>query len=140
MIPKYKVWDKKRAEMIDLIAINFHKYIPMDDLTCSCSDGPITRNFQDVVLMQSTGVYDKHDVEIFEGDVVQQVHAYEYSGLEIETPHLEPFEVKECNYVHGKWIAEEVNGDNYSVVRYVFGRDIKVIGNIYENSELLEVV
>ena len=58
MIPKYKVWDKKRAEMINLIAINFHKYIPMDDLTCSCSDGPITRNFQDVVLMQSTGLHD----------------------------------------------------------------------------------
>lgn len=36
MIPKFRVWDKKRSEMINLIAINFHKYIQIDDLTCSC--------------------------------------------------------------------------------------------------------
>ena len=89
--------------------------------------------------MQSTGVYDKHGVEIFEGDIIQQVHAYDYSILEIETDFLEPFEVKKEKYVQGKWIAKEVELKSHSAITCVFGSDVKVIGNVHQNSELLVV-
>ena len=131
MIPKYKVWDKKRAEMINLIAINFHKYIPMDDLTCSCSDGPITRNFQDVVLMQSTGTKDKNGVEIYEGDILK-LHAIflapdDKIGYLEYSPKYGYSIILEGNRLYRQEYWASTNKLNY-----------EVIGNIYENPELLE--
>lgn len=124
MIPKFKVWDKKRSEMINLIAINFHKYIQMDDLTCSCEDGPITRNFQDVVLMQSTGLRDKNGVEIFEGDIVKfrdELHQIEFKSYR--------FKAKDF------WMTyQDVPDDFFSEVAY---KQCEVIGNVHENPELL---
>ena len=133
MIPKYKVWDKKRAEMINLIAINFHKYIPMDDLTCSCSDGPITRNFQDVVLMQSTGTKDKNGVEIYEGDILK-LHAIflapdDKIGYLEYSPKYGYSIILEGNRLYRQEYWASTNKLNY-----------EVIGNIYENPELIEVV
>ena len=130
MIPKYKVWDKKRAEMINLIAINFHKYIPMDDLTCSCSDGPITRNFQDVVLMQSTGIKDKNGVEIYEGDILK-LHAIflapdDKIGYLEYSPKYGYSIILEGNRLYRQEYWASTNKLNY-----------EVIGNVWENEDLL---
>ncbi|MBR2558724.1 MAG: hypothetical protein IKE95_10230 [Methanobrevibacter sp.] len=130
MIPKYKVWDKKRAEMINLIAINFHKYIPMDDLTCSCSDGPITRNFQDVVLMQSTGTKDKNGVEIYEGDILK-LHAIflapdDKIGYLEYSPKYGYSIIFEGNRLYRQEYWASTNKLNY-----------EVIGNVWENEDLL---
>ena len=133
MIPKFRAFLKDTNQIVDVKSIFFELGIVM-------LSNDKFYEFEDVILMQSTGVYDKHGVEIFEEDIIQQVHAYNYSILEIETDFLEPFEVKKGNYVQGKWIAEEIDGENYSVVRYVFGKDVKVIGNVHQHPELLEDV
>ena len=133
MIPKFRAFLKDTNQILDVKSIFF-------ELGTVMLSNDKFYEFEDIILMQSTGVYDKHGVEIFEGDVIQQVHAYDYATLEIETDFLEPFEVKKGNYVQGKWIAEEVDEENYSVVRYVFGKDMKIIGNVYKNPELLEDV
>ena len=130
MIPKYKVWDKKRAEMINLIAINFHKYITMDDLKCSCSDGPITRNFQDVVLMQSTGTKDKNGVEIYEGDILK-LHAIflapdDKIGYLEYSPKYGYSIIFEGNRLYRQEYWASTNKLNY-----------EVIGNVWENEDLL---
>lgn len=132
MVPKFRAFLKDTNQIVDVATIFFNNRV----IKAENND---FYQFEDVILMQSTGVYDKHGVEIFEGDIIQQVHAYDYSILEIETDFLEPFEVKKRNYVQGKWIAEEVDEKNYSVVRYVFGKDIKVIGNVHQHPELIEV-
>lgn len=133
MIPKFRAFIKDTKQIVDVKSIFFENEV------AKVTDNEFYQ-FEDVIVMQSTGIYDKHGVEIFEGDIVQQVHAYDYATLEIETDFLEPFEVKKGNYVQGKWIAEEVDGENYSVVRYVFGKDVKVIGNVHQHPELLEDV
>ena len=147
MIPKFRVWDKKRSEMINLIAINFHKYIAMDDLICSCNDGPITRNFQDVVLMQPTGLYDSTKFEdlseeeqeewlesgkdanewqgreIFEGDILTSQDGTD--GL------ISRFIVKRDEFYTG-FIPMNREG-------YGFNRTMcEVIGNVCQHPELLE--
>lgn len=129
MIPKFKALLKETKQIVDVETIHF-------ELGVVKVNGIELYLFEDIILMQSTGIYDKHNVEIFEGYIIQQVHAYDYDKLEIETDFLEPFEVKKGNYVQGKWIAEEIDGENYSVVRYVFGKDVKVIGNVHQSLEL----
>ena len=131
MIPKFRAFLKDTNQILDVKSIFFELGIVM-------LSNDKFYEFEDIILMQSTGVYDKHGFEIFEGNIIQQVHAYDYSILEIETDFLEPFEVKKGNYVQGKWIAEKVDGENYSVVRYVFGKDVKIIGNVHQHHELLE--
>lgn len=129
MIPKFKALLKETKQIVDVETIHF-------ELGVVKVNGIELYLFEDIILMQSTGIYDKHNVEIFEGYIIQQVHAYDYDKLEIETDFLEPFEVKKGNYVQDKWIAEEIDGENYSVVRYVFGKDVKVIGNVHQSLEL----
>ena len=132
MIPKFRCFDKDTKTMHEVVAIDFKDWRVYYE-----AYGLRSYWNKNTVLMQSTGLHDKHGVEIFEGDIIQQVHAYDYDKLEIETDYLEPFEVKKGNYVQGKWIAKEIDRKSYSAIRCVFGRDIKVIGNVYENPELL---
>ena len=130
MIPKFRVWDKKRSEMINLIAINFHKYIAMDDLICSCNDGPITRNFQDVVLMQSTGLHDEQGREIFEGDIVKIIYDSEpFTGVVV-------YDLGETDFKATN--NREDYGNNFQYL--TVGESIEVIGDIHKNPELLEDV
>ena len=116
MIPKFRVWDKKRAEMLKLVSMNFHEYIPIDDLICSCSDGPITRNFEDVILMQSTGLKDKNGVKIYEGDIVNCMN----KNLRII-------------FKDAEFTADGINIRLKKIVSHM-----EVIGNIWEDGELLE--
>lgn len=130
MIPKFKAFLKDTKKIADVKSIFFELGIVM------LSNDKFYQ-FEDIILMQSTGIYDKHDVEIFEGDVIQQVHAYDYDKLEIETDYLEPFEVKKGNYAQG-WISKKTDTEYFSVTGYVFGKNVKIIGNVHQNPELLE--
>ncbi|HAQ4398196.1 TPA: YopX family protein [Enterococcus faecium] len=90
------------------------------------------------VLMQSTGLKDKNGVEIFEGDVVSVSvrngfdyldnkvcivkNSIDYSGLVCAT------------------VDEDLEYRIFNTELFVFEEyTYEVIGNIYENSELLEV-
>ena len=81
----------------------------------------------DVILMQSTGLKDKNGVEIFEGDIVKGYSVYP------ATSTFESFLMGEVYYTNrGTW-------DCYSYILGGFNEQMEIIGNIYENPELLEV-
>ena len=90
----------------------------------------------DYILMQSTGLKDKNDVGIFEGDiVVGQQHLttdlgtpFEIKGLVRYSERNTMFYLDEKNMGHDKFI----HSLGSSIYQY------EVIGNIYENPELLE--
>ena len=83
-------------------------------------------------LMQSTGLFDKSGKEIYEGDVVQFEDCSEASHfLYINTGIVE--------WCQGGFHV--TNRDSVSMEDLLDGDvlDVKIIGNIYENPELLEV-
>lgn len=86
-------------------------------------------NQDEVALMQSTGLKDKNDVEIFEGDVVKQEMLIPTSEIEEITGVVKMLE--------GAWT---IVNDKEEIACHLWreGAEMKILGNIYENPELLE--
>ena len=74
------------------------------------------------VLMQCTGLEDKHGREIYEGDIVRET-----GSMPCEVSWRDEVAGFEFVYVGNSWIP------NIDAV----GRWFEVLGNIYENQELL---
>jgi uncharacterized phage protein (TIGR01671 family) len=88
----------------------------------------------DLVFMQYTGLNDKNGVEIYEGDIVATNPNIEESGNYI---------IKHINDEHWNCFVLTYTNEEYYLCSLTDGEvsalDIKVIGNIYENPELIEV-
>lgn len=82
------------------------------------------------VWMQFTGLCDRDGKEIYEGDVVRYENAG-YDPSEGETPW-------EIGTVIFKNLAWMIDSDDYMLCDFTL-TDLEVIGNIYENPELLRV-
>ncbi|EME8273796.1 hypothetical protein KUC01_001429 [Enterococcus faecium] len=85
--------------------------------------------FDDIELMQSTGLKDKNGVEIFEGDIVLADGVKKIVTFG-EQEHEEDF--GDLIYYIGFNVYTKMGYSSVIPVEY------EVIGNIYENSELLE--
>lgn len=124
MIPKFRAWLKKKQEMdnevdqinwfngeLDFIGDGITYMVKADDL----------------VLMQSTGLFDKNGQEVFVGDIIKCTRG---------CPH-EVYLEKEYGgtYVGGMpaiYLKGLLNG-------YAWTGDEEIVGNVYQNPELLEV-
>lgn len=86
----------------------------------------------DIHLMQSTGLKDKKGQEIFEGDIISTYT----DNLVIKRHNLLGFyvEVDEKR----NHFAETVDIEYLDLFAKDFGIAVEVLGNIYENPELLE--
>lgn len=77
---------------------------------------------EDIILMQSTGILDKNSQEIFEGDIVS-----------IDTDEFGLLVVKYETGIY--WLTEDEQCVEHLSDYYKY---VSVIGNIFENKELLE--
>jgi len=83
--------------------------------------------FDDCVLMQFTGLKDKNGKEIYEGDILR----IKFTDCESDK---EIFIFLKCIFEEGKFILKDYNDGTYLFEDEI----VEVIGNIYENLELLE--
>ena len=118
---KFRAWLKEERKMVNVETL----FIGINRLCFgnSKTEDLFFRDFEEVELMQYTGVRDKNGKEIYEGDIV---------------------------------VLNNIKNDNMRIVRYEHGsyrlegwglredlsnaeaRFLEVVGNIYENKNLLE--
>jgi len=83
----------------------------------------------EAVLMQHTGLKDKNGKEIYEGDIVNFLENYGFAGWhESDNPGVVEFN-------KGQYL---VKGSQMSLAGDISHHGLEVIGNIYENPELLK--
>lgn len=132
MIPRYRAWIKAEECFADYIeSIRF--YSREIDLCWGGICESDCFGFEDVIFMQSTGLRDKNGKEIFEGDIITNgidivdVKRHQTLGFYTIIDGRESF--------FGNSISIEGFEENVEE----FTQITEIIGNIYENPELLEV-
>ncbi|MGF1400222.1 YopX family protein [Streptococcus infantarius] len=125
MKPKFRAWLKEEQRMVDVREMTF-----MYDEVYLISDVTDFYAYEEFKLMQSTGLRDKNGKEIFEGDVVKyEVGRNTYTEEVAYDKNFAGFGVKDAKanvvFTFGE-IAEDI-----SLI------SLEVVGNIYENPELL---
>lgn len=128
MIPKFRVWIKEEKCFADYIE-TIRYYAKEIDLCWGGICESDCFDFEDVIFTQSTGLKDKNDKEIFEGDVVRQVRTQPTMENEIITGVV--------TIIEGAWL---IMNDCEQLASYVWSEtdENEIIGNIYENLEFLE--
>lgn len=130
MIPKFRAWDSEKKEMFkDTFAITESGQVVVVEQE-SVASSPDYVFVEHLVIMQSTGLKDKNGKEIFEGDILAVGTDDEVVNVNVfwdEKHALFMFESKKYNE---KEPLAELAEDDACL--------FEIIGNIYENPELLE--
>src|SRR5699024_2234056 len=113
---KFRAWDKRTKLMNEVKVIDFEK--EEDDYNHKRYSHSEAIAFSDIELLQSTGLKDKNDVEIFEGDILKGPMDFGPAGF-VES-------VAPVSY-------HKINGYqlHYFLLEYT-----EVIGNVYEDKNI----
>ena len=118
---KFRVWDNERNAMFNSKSVDIDFFEGKIEITSDTIryDEVYTDEIKDFELMQYVGCKDKNNKEIYEGDIVK---TKEHIGQII--------------YFKGMFFID-VKGDFYLPI-YNVSEFMEVIGNIYENPDLLD--
>lgn len=145
-IVKYRAWCKQREEWVNIRYISFYEDGEIDYL--EDHDGEVYfPERDDLVLMQYTGLKDKNGVEIYEGNILRITNTKRFIGRN----HFCYSDVKIMEGHTYVWTDPIVDGQRkrfgakmlfpglakYIDMRGVATSDVEVVGNIYEDKELL---
>lgn len=135
MRPKFRAWLKKKKKMVatdDLVNISFE-----DEEICVQTlyfeEGLISERdldyyeFDEIELMQSTGLFDKNNKEIFKGDIV------DYKGRKAVVKWHGSY----ASFIY-RFVDELKERVSEWYPLFLAYYHFEVIGNIYENKELLD--
>lgn len=129
---KFRVWDSERKQMYNLSENRFsfglfegHRAISWEDV--------FAEQHEELIPLQYTGLKDKNGREIYEGDVL---HHHWNSGHDhmLETTSF-------VKWQNGAFLVDDKKRADWLLSMHTLAEwaSVEVIGNIYENPELLEV-
>ncbi|MCC9079586.1 YopX family protein [Enterococcus faecium] len=130
MIPKFRAWDREKDRMIypSTTGVCFEMNDDGISVLDIDVDYPNDYGFPKIasILMQSTTLKDKNGVDVYQGDIIRCTR-----GCHHEVIWLEEYGGTFFGGMPAWYLSGLSNGYAWT------GRE-EVIGNIYENSELLE--
>ncbi len=134
MIPKFRAWLKKEKRIVetdDLLCIDYENEEIVTQKIYFESGLPVERDvdnydFDEIELMQSTGLFDRNGKEVFVGDIIKCTRG---------CPHEVYLEKEYGGTYIGGMPAIYLKGLREG---YAWTEHEEIIGNIYENPELLE--
>jgi hypothetical protein len=114
MIPRYRAWDKETKTMNGMAEIYRNRNQEIE----------LHPRDENIIIMQLTGFKDKNGKEIFEGDILGTKNGLLNGVVEYRTDL-------------GMWTNSLIRYNNFERLCNIAG-DREIIGNIYENPEILE--
>ena len=117
---KFRAWHKEKKIMGEVLGIDIlHKEMFFSNEDVDCYEHT---DFKDIELMQYTGLKDKNNKEIYEGDIFhigskKILYVVEWIDCGLKGKQIR----------NGSWIGLDF-----------WKKDIEILGNIYENPELME--
>jgi len=129
-VPKFRAWDLDNKKTEDVTSIDFAPPFTTGKFSVRVFDREgWHKPLYNFILLEYTGFLDKNEVEIYEGDIIEGVH----DGDEFKS-NVYWDDAGFCVTVANQyfpWLGE-IMPIHDSVMKC-----IEVIGNIYENPELL---
>lgn len=126
MKPRYRAWHKTCEEMGRIAFIRYRQSGEIAHLSFRGNTYSGLVKLDEIELMQSTGLKDKNGKEVFEGDIIKCTRG--------------------C--LHEVYIEKEYGGTYFGGMPAVYLKGLRegyawteheeIVGNIYENPELLE--
>ncbi|MDB1690171.1 YopX family protein [Enterococcus casseliflavus] len=133
MIPKFRAWEPDTKFMNDQVRVTSNRFGDGEVLV-EDTDGFGWIEVKPEYLMQSTGLKDKNGMEIFEGDLVKVSVDNGFDYLFEELSIVEPSKIHS-----GLVCSLKSHEAEYRIIHAeILGYEYEVVGNIYENPELLE--
>lgn len=126
---KFRAWDSAKKEMFkDTFAITESGQVVVVEQEDVMSP-PDYVFVNHLVIMQSTGLFDKNNKEIFEGDVVRQVRTQPTTENEII--------IGVVTMLEGAWLIMN-DGEQLASQLWSETDENEIIGNVCENEDILE--
>ena len=120
---KFRAWDKRFKKMVEVEVIDW------GEGRVILANGERADLDLDVVLLEYTGLKDKNGKPIYEGDIIEET---------IPVEHTKKRAVVVWHTRRAKWVLAGTFRFGGGGERELANKTLEVLGNVFENPELLE--